>query len=183
MSANPPPADGGEKKPDTKAAEGNNANHHKKNNFQNNIRNFNKSYPKKERFQGSHSDLVGCVFSAGSSRSAQAHQFRQTDLRIKAYIGQKYDPHVLESIEKGVLSLPTEPVLHVEDDGSVTKQSEIIFGKKYDRWLSLQYSVQKELKQAYSVTSTSSPNSPNRLNSNPSTTTRMFSDSTRFSRR
>ena len=90
---------------------------------------------KKEKFMGAHPDLQGFVFEAGSTRTNQISKFTTVDTRIRALIGQQFDPMVLESIEKMTVTVPPEPNIVTESDGSVLKMEEIKYGKKYDRWL------------------------------------------------
>ena len=117
MSTSPPPSFGGDKKPIIKDNKPNKDG--QKGNNQH--RDFRKPFPKKERFQGSHPDLIGCIFSAGTTRQGQTYQFTKTDERIKAIIGTKYNPHVLESLKMGTIRLPPRPTPTIQDDGMITK--------------------------------------------------------------
>ena len=137
-------ADGGDKKPDVKS---NSSNSSRRNQQR---RDQHKQYPKKEHFQGAHPDLMGCTFTACTTRANQ-HCFTKTNERIRALIGQGFNPHVLQSIEEGKFVLPIEPMLTTQPDGTVLKIEEMKFNKKYDRWLGLEYTIQKELKQAYAI--------------------------------
>ena len=84
---------------------------------------------------GAHPDLQGFVFKAGFPRTNQIAKFTTVDTRIRVLIGQQFDPRVLESIEKMTVTVPPEPNIVMESDGSVSKMKEIKYGKKYDRWL------------------------------------------------
>ena len=147
MSTNPAPSFGGDKKPAIKDNKPN-KDGQKGNNLR---RDFRKPFPTKKQFQGSHPDLSGCIFSSRTTRQGQVYQFIKTDERIKATIGTKYDPHVLESHKKGTIILPTTPIPMIQDHGMITKTDEIIFNKEYDRFISLCYTIEKELKQTYSL--------------------------------
>lgn len=138
------PAQGGEQKPIIKN-EGNNVPN--ASNRHNNARRF----IKKERFQGAHPDLAGYVFETSSNRTNQIANFTAVDTRIRALVGQQFDPYVLESIEKMRVITPPEPTIVTEADGTVSKMEEIKYGKKYDRWLTRTEKVEKEMKQVYSV--------------------------------
>ena len=100
-------------------------------------RRFNRKVPyvKRERFQGAHPDLMGYVFESGTSRTNQIANFAKVDERIRALIGQQFDPYVLESIETKAVCLPGEPQMAIEADGSVSRMEEIKYSKKFDRWL------------------------------------------------
>ena len=100
---------------------------------------------------GAHPDLQGFVFEAGSTRTNQIAKFTTVDTRIRALIGQQFDPMVLESIEKMTVTIPPEPNIVTESDGSVSKMEEIKYGKKYDRWLTRTERIKKEMKQVYSI--------------------------------
>ena len=91
---------------------------------------------KNEHFQGVHPDLVVFVFGTATSQTNQTANFSHVDECIKALIGQTYNPYMLESIETRVVTLPSEPALVTNPDGSVNKVKEIKYSKKYDRWLS-----------------------------------------------
>ena len=58
---------------------------------------------------------------------------------------------MLEYLEKGTIILPTAPTPTIQDDGTITKTDEIIFNKEYDRYTSLRYTFENELKQVYSL--------------------------------
>ena len=49
------------------------------------------------------------------------------------------------------ITMPPEPVIVTEADGSISKMEEIKYGKKYDRWLTRSKKVEKELEQVYSI--------------------------------
>ena len=136
-------SDGGDNKPDVIKSEG--AGKQQQRRYQR------KQYPKKERFNGAHADLMGSVFTAASTRSNQIHQFTKTEEHIKALIGHKYDPYVLQSLEEGKVVMPVEPTATKEPDGSVTKENEMKFNKKFERWLTLSYQIEKELKQSFNI--------------------------------
>ena len=106
---------------------------------------------KKEKFMGAHPDLQGFVFEAGSTRTNQIAKFTTVDTCMRALIGQQFDPMVLESIEKMTVTVPPEPNIVTESDGSVSKMEEIKYGKKYDRWLTRTERIEKEMKQVYSI--------------------------------
>ena len=122
------PAGGGEGKPALKAEGTGEVGSNRKNRHQNNVM-------KKEKFMGAHPDLQEFVFEAGSTRTNQISKFTTMNTRIRVLIGQQFDPMVLESIEKMAVSIPPEPSIVMESDGSVSKMEEIKYGKKYDRWL------------------------------------------------
>ena len=138
------PAEGGEGKPALKAEGIGGVGSNRKNRHQNNVM-------KKEKFMGAHPDLQGFVFEAGSTRTNQIAKFTTVDTRIRALIGQQFDPMVLESIEKMTVTVPPEPNIVTESDGSVSKMEEIKYGKKYDRWLTRTEKIEKEMKQVYSI--------------------------------
>lgn len=139
----------GDEKPPILKKDGGNDNPARHNQRRDNKRN--NHYPKPERFTGSHPDLIGYVFTVSTSRTAQIHQFTKTDERIRALVGQKYDPHVLQSIETGAFSCPTEPNLVVEADGSVKKEEEVKYRTKYSKWCDLKYLIESQLKNVYSI--------------------------------
>ncbi len=101
---------------------------------------------------GAHPDLQGFVFEAYAVRSTQITNFNTVDTRIRALVGQQFDPFVLESIEKMAVTLPVEPTVVTEADGvTVSRVEEIKYGKKYDRWLTRTNKIEQQLKQVYSV--------------------------------
>ena len=65
--------------------------------------------PKKEKFQGACTDLIGHVFEAGANRSAQIATYTTSMEAIKNYVGINYDPNVLQSIEEMKDITPEEP--------------------------------------------------------------------------
>ena len=67
--------------------------------------------PKKEKFQGACTELIGHVFEAGANRSAQIATYNISMEAIKNYVGINYDPHVLQSIEEMDEITPEEPEL------------------------------------------------------------------------
>jgi hypothetical protein len=141
------PAGGGEQKPVVKNNEGNKQHGgHRRNN--NNKPPF---FHKREKFEGATADLSGYIFTAGPNRTAQLHNFTRTIERVKTYIGQNFDPHVLQSIEEVKEVLPAQPTPTLEADGSMSKTNEIIFNKEIAKWIDVKYVVQKELKNAYSI--------------------------------
>ena len=87
---------------------------------------------KKDRFHGAHPDLSGFVFKSRTTQTNQIANFTAVNVRIRALVGQQFDPYVLESIEKMQAVLPPEPTIMMESDGSVSKMEEIKYGKKYD---------------------------------------------------
>ena len=136
--------EGGDKKPELKSEDGNN--------HQNNGRpRHNKQFARKEKFMGAHPSLQGYVFTACTTRASQALQFTKTDERIKALIGSEKDHHVLMSIEKGTQCLPPEPQPVYDADGTtIGEVQKLIYSKKIDKWVSLTYLIEKEMKQVYS---------------------------------
>ena len=136
------PVEGGEKKPVMKQ-EGNDGFHQNKSKF--------KKFAKRERFMGAHPDLQGFVFETGTSHNNQIANFNTVDTRIRAIVGQSFEPQVLESIEKMTLVMPPEPTIIAEPDGSMSRVEDIKYGKKYDKWLTRTEKVEKELKQVYSI--------------------------------
>ena len=66
-------------------------------------------FVKKEKFMGAHPDLQGFVFEPNPIRANQISNFTTVNTRIKAVVGQQFDPSVLESIEKMAVTLPSEP--------------------------------------------------------------------------
>ena len=143
------PVEGGERKPVVRQ-EGNDGFHRNKNKF--------RKFAKKERFMGTHPDLQGFLFETGTSRTNQIANFTNqianfntVDTRIRAIVGQSFEPQVLESIEKMTVVMPPEPTIIAEPDGSVSRVEEIKYGKKYDRWLTITERIVRELKQVYSI--------------------------------
>ena len=65
--------------------------------------------PKKEKFQGACTKLIGHVFEAGANRSAKIATYNTSMEAIKNYVGINYDPHVLQSIEEMDDITPEEP--------------------------------------------------------------------------
>lgn len=90
------------------------------------------------------------MFTSSTTRSAQVHQFTKTDEQIKALVGQKYDPYVLQSLEEGKLAVPTKPTYSRLPDGSIDEMEKMEYSKRYDKWLNLTYRIEVELKQVYS---------------------------------
>ncbi len=140
------PAVGGEQKPIFKN-EGDNSGNEPSRCNANNARRF----VKKDRFQGAHPDLAGFVFETSTNRTSQIANFTATDIRIRAIVGQQFDPYVLESIEKMRVSMPPEPTIVSEADGSVSKMEEIKYGKRFDRWLTRTEKVEREMKQVFAI--------------------------------
>ena len=105
MSAAPGNSDAAEKKPDVKNESNPNAGG---SNRKGRFNNRNK-FVKTEKFMGAHPDLQGFVFEPNPIRTYQIANFTNVDTRIKAVVGQQFDPAVLESIEKMTVTLPTEP--------------------------------------------------------------------------
>ena len=123
------PAEGGEKKPAVKNEDGNGGGSY---NCRNNFDQRNK-FAKKERFMGAHPDLQGFVFEANAVHLNQITNFNTIDTRIRALIGQQFDPFVLESIEKMAVTMPPEPTINTEADGvTISRVEEIKYGKKFD---------------------------------------------------
>ena len=56
--------------------------------------------PKKEKFHGACTDLIGHVFEAGSNRSAKIATYTTSMEEIKNYVGINYDPDVLQSTKE-----------------------------------------------------------------------------------
>jgi hypothetical protein len=137
------PAGGGEQKPVVKNNEGKQ--------HGGNRRNKPPFLQKREKFEGATAELSGYIFTAGANRTAQLHNFTRTVERIKTYVGQNFDPHMLQSLEEVKEVLPTQPTPTLEADGSMSKTNEIIFNKEIAKWIDVKYVVQKELKNAYSV--------------------------------
>ena len=105
---------------------------------------------KKEKFLGADPDLQGFVFEAVGNRAQQITNFTAADTRIKAIIGQKCDPYVLESIEKMTTTLPDEPTFEETTDDAKKRIAEMKFKSKFDCWLTRTEKIEKELKQIYS---------------------------------
>jgi hypothetical protein len=91
------------------------------------------------------------VFETGSNRTNQITNFTTADSRIRAIVGQQFDPYILESIEKMKVIVPPKPTIVTEADGTVSKMEEIKYGKKYNRWLTRTEKVEREMKQVYSI--------------------------------
>jgi hypothetical protein len=141
------PAEGGEKKPVIKNDNSNGGFYrHNNNNFHQK-----EKFVKKEKFMGAHPDLQGFVFEANTIRSNQIANFATVDTRIKAVIGQQFDPFVLESIEKLIVTVPPEPTIATEPDGSISRMEEIKYSKKFDRWLTRTEKIEQQMKQVYSI--------------------------------
>ena len=92
--------------------------------------------PKKEKFQGACTNLIGHVFEAGANRSAQIATYTTSMGAIKNYVGINYDPHVLQSIEEMEDITPEEPELVTPTEPNKVRGEEIKYGKKLDRHLS-----------------------------------------------
>jgi hypothetical protein len=139
-----PPAAGGEQRPVVKNNDGKPPGGNRR---------YNKPpfLPRREKFEVATAELSGYIFAAGTNRTAQLHNFTRTDKRIKTYIGQKFDPHVLQSLEEVKEVLPSQSTPTLEADGSLSKTNTIIFNKEVAKWIDLKYVVQKELKNSYSV--------------------------------
>ena len=86
-------------------------------------------YPfiKRGKFEGSTAELSGFIFTAGTNRTSQIHNFTRTDERIKALVGQKYDPYVLQSLEEVREVMPMQPVATLETDGTIQRQTKLFF--------------------------------------------------------
>ena len=106
---------------------------------------------KKEKFVGACADLHGHVFEASGSRVNKVANFTITMEKIKIYMGQKFDPIILECIEKMQDVIVPEPQPSLQDDGTMTEVDKIKYGKMLDRWLTAQDRINKEKKQAYAV--------------------------------
>ena len=101
---------------------------------------------------GAHPDLQGFVFEANAIRSTQITNFTNVDTRIRALVGQQFDPFILESIKKMAVTLPPEPTMITEADGTpISRVEEIKYGKKLDRWLTRTDKIKQQIKQVYSV--------------------------------
>ena len=135
MSADTPVA-GGEEKPDVKTG-GNKSpfQHHGARN--NNHRRDN--YPKKEKFLGADPKLSGKVFEAKQNQSEQVTNFNLVNEIIKAQVGTECDPFVLESLEKEVVTLPSEPTANTTKDkdgnDTISEVDKMKFKSKYNKCL------------------------------------------------
>ena len=92
--------------------------------------------PKKEKFQGACTNLIGHVFEAGANRSAQIAAYTTSMEAIKNFVGINYDPNVLQSIEETEDITPEEPELVTPPEPNKVRGEEIKYGKKLDRHLS-----------------------------------------------
>ena len=148
MSAAPGNSDAGEKKPDVKNESNPNAGG---SNRRGRFNNKNK-FVKKEKFMGAHPDLQGFVFEPNPIRATQIANFTNVDNRIKAVVGQQFDPAVLESIEKMAVTLPVEPTPVIATGATTMDEIEKIkYRKKYDRWLTKVEKIEQQIKQVYSI--------------------------------
>ena len=86
-------------------------------------------YPfiKREKFEGSTAELSGFIFTAGTNRTSQIHNFTRTDEQIKALVGQKYDPYVLQSLEEVREVMPTQPCCNPRDQRHDVKDKQNYF--------------------------------------------------------
>ena len=78
--------------------------------------------------------LTGHVFEAGSSRVNQIASYAVTMEHMKTYVGQKYDPVVLETIEKMQDISLSEPTAVTAPDGTMTEIEKMKYDKKLDRY-------------------------------------------------
>ena len=85
--------------------------------------------PKKDKFQGACTDLIGRVFEAGANHSAKITTYTTSMEAIKNYVGIKYDPHVLQYIEEMEDITPEEPELITPTDPNKVRGEEIKYGK------------------------------------------------------
>ena len=88
-----------------------------------------------KKFQGSNSNLLGHVFTTGSTCAGQINQFSKTDEQIQSVVGQKYNPYVLCSLEAGKLFLPEEPVANADDKGRITDAEKVQYSELLDKWI------------------------------------------------
>ena len=109
------------------------------------------SFAKREKFEGATPELSGFIFTAGTNRTSQIHNFTRTDERIKALVGQKYDPYVLQSLEEIREIMPIQPAATLEADGTMSKTNEIIFNREVNKWIDLKYTIEKERKNVYAI--------------------------------
>lgn len=139
------PAGGGEQKPVVKNNEGKTGNHNRRDQ---------RKFPgvRRDKFEGATAELSGYIFTAGTNRTNQIHNFTRTDERIRTLVGQKFDPHVLQSLEEVKAVTPTKPQLQYEADGvTVSKQEEMRYNMKYKKWIDMTYIIEKEMKNAYAI--------------------------------
>ena len=85
--------------------------------------------PKKEKFQGACTDLIGHVFGAEANRSAQIATYNTSMEAIQNYGGINYDPHVLQSIGEMEDITPEEPELITPTEPNKFRGEEIKYGK------------------------------------------------------
>ena len=104
-----------------------------------------------KKFQGSNADLLGHVFTTGSTRAGQIHQFSKTDEQIKSVVGQKYNPYVLRSLEAGKLVLPEEPVANADDKGHLTDAEKVRYSKLLDKWIMKKDDILEQMMQVYTL--------------------------------
>lgn len=137
------PVEGGEPKPGIKA---------ESKPFHHGSRNANRrdNFTKKEKFVGADPKLRGQVFEAKRNRSEQVSNFNTVDELIKAQVGTECDPFVLESLEKEIETLPSEPVPVMDSAGVISELEKLKFKSKYDKHLSRLDKVEMQLKQTYS---------------------------------
>ena len=107
--------------------------------------------PKKEKFQGACTDLIGHVFEAGANLSAQIATYTTSTEAIKNYVGINYDPHVLQSIKKMEDITPEEPELITPTEPNKVRRDKIKYGKKLDRHLSKIDKIETQMKQVFSL--------------------------------
>jgi hypothetical protein len=139
------PAGGGEQKPVVKNNEGKTGNHNRRDQYK---------FPgnRKEQFEGATAELSGYIFTAGTNRTNQIHHFTRTDERIRNLVGQKFDPHVLQSLEEVKAVTPDEPQIQYEADGvTVSKQEEMRYNMKYKKWIDTCYIIETQMKNTFAI--------------------------------
>lgn len=57
----------------------------------------------------------------------------------------------ISSLEEGKKVLQPEPTLSKQHDGTFNEEDKMKFNKHYTNWLNLEYTIEKEMKQSYSI--------------------------------
>jgi len=104
------------------------------------------------KFEGASSDLKGHVFDVMSSKIKQIDEYNSTLEQIMTYVGTNMDPLVLEAIENLSVTTLTEPVPITQEDGTTVSNIEMKkWEKRFNRFLSREEQVEKEIKKLYAL--------------------------------
>ncbi len=94
--------------------------------------------------------LTGHVFKAGSLRVNQI-SYTVTMEHMKTYVGQKYDPVVLETIKKMQDISLSESTAVTATDSTMAEIEKMKYSKTLDRYFVNQERIDKEKKQVYAL--------------------------------